>query len=176
MDTLNTVRMLRSLGIGVIFEKEGFDTRNATDEFLLTIFSGLAQAESESISQNIKRGKEWSAAQGKVSFAYGNFLGYRKGPDGRPEIVPEEAAVVKQIYDRFLAGESFKVIAQALQEQGIKTPMGCETWSYTSIRSILRSEKYKGDALLQKTYIEDCISKRVRVNRGELPQYYYSAN
>ena len=172
MDTLNTVRMLKGMGIGIIFEKEGFDTRKATDEFLLTIFSGLAQAESESISANIKRGKEWSAAQGKVTFAYGSFLGYRKGPDGRPEIVPEEAAVVKQIYDRFLSGESFQQIALALQAQGIKTPKGCDEWSYTTIRSILRSEKYKGDALLQKTYIEDCISKRVRVNRGELPQYY----
>jgi len=172
VDTLQAVRMLKSMGIGIIFEKEGFDTRKATDEFLLTIFSGLAQAESESISANIKRGKEWSAAQGKVSFSYGNFLGYRKDPDGKPEIVPEEAAVVEEIYNRFLAGESFRQIALTLQSQGFKTPKGCDTWSYTTIRSILRSEKYKGDALLQKTYIEDCISKRVRVNRGELPQYY----
>jgi len=164
--------MLKGMGIGIIFEKEGFDTRKATDEFLLTIFSGLAQAESESISANIKRGKEWSAAQGKVTFAYENFLGYRKGPDGRPEIVPEEAAVVEEIYNRFLSGESFQQIALALQSQGIKTVKGCDKWSYTSIRSILRSEKYKGDALLQKTYIEDCISKRVRKNNGELPQYY----
>ena len=172
VDTLNTVRLLKSMGIGIIFEKEGFDTRKATDEFLLTIFSGLAQAESESISANIKRGKEWSAAQGKVTFAYGSFLGYRKGPDGKPEIVPEEAAVVEEIYKRFLSGESFQQIAMALQNQGIKTPKGCDVWSYTSIRSILRSEKYKGDALLQKTYIEDCISKRVRKNNGEFPQYY----
>lgn len=172
VDTLNTVRMLKSIGVGIIFEKEGFDTRKATDEFLLTIFSGLAQAESESISANIKRGKEWSAKAGNVSIAYGSFLGYRKGPDGRPEIVPEEAAVVEKIYKLFLAGESFQQIALALQEQGIRTARGCETWSFTSIRSILRSEKYKGDALLQKTYIEDCISKRVRKNNGELPQYY----
>ncbi|MCL2298772.1 MAG: recombinase family protein, partial [Firmicutes bacterium] len=172
VDTLNAVRMLKGMGIGIIFEKEGFDTRKATDEFLLTIFSGLAQAESESISANIKRGKEWSAAQGKVSFAYGSFLGYRKGPDGKPEVIPEEAAVIEEIYKRFLSGESFQQIALALQSKGIKTPKGCGEWSYTTIRSILRSEKYKGDALLQKTYIEDCISKRVRKNNGELPQYY----
>ena len=144
VDTLNTVRMLKSMGIGIIFEKEGFDTRKTTDEFLLTIFSGLAQAESESISQNVKRGKQWSAAQGNVSFAYGSFLGYRKGPDGKPEIVPEEAAVITEIYERFLSGESFQQIALALQSQDVKTARGCEVWSFTSIRSILRSEKYKG--------------------------------
>ncbi|MCL2299103.1 MAG: recombinase family protein [Firmicutes bacterium] len=104
-----------------------------------------------------------------MSFAYGSFLGYKKGPDGKPEVIPEEAAVIEEIYDRFLSGESFQQIAIALQSQGIKTPKGCGEWSYTTIRSILRSEKYKGDALLQKTYIEDCISKRVRKNNGECP-------
>ena len=172
VDSLNYVRQLKSMGIGVIFEKEGIDTRKVTNEFLLTIFASLAQAESESISQNVKWGKQKSAAQGNVSIPYHCFLGYRKGPDGRPEVVPEEAAVVVEIYKRFLSGETFQLIAEALTARGVKTPRGCETWSITTVRSILRSEKYKGDALLQKTYIEDCISKKVRINHGELPQYY----
>ncbi|MDR0532156.1 MAG: recombinase family protein [Oscillospiraceae bacterium] len=172
VDALHYVRQLKAMGIGVIFEKEGIDTRKATNEFLLTIFASLAQAESESISQNVKRGKQWSAAQGNVSMPYASFLGYRRGPDGKPEIVPEEAAVVREIYERFLSGDSLLTIAQSLTTQGIRTPRGCEIWAITSIRSILRSEKYKGCALLQKTYIEDCISKKVRVNHGELPQYY----
>ena len=172
VDSLNYVRQLKALGIGVIFEKEGLDTRKVTNEFLLTIFASLAQAESESISQNVKWGKQKSAAQGNVSIPYHCFLGYRKGPDGRPEIVQEEAAIVREIYKRFLSGETFKQIADSLTERGIKTPRNCETWSLTSVRSILKSEKYKGDALLQKTYIEDCLTKRVRKNNGELPQYY----
>ena len=169
---VNYVRQLKALGIGVIFEKEGIDTRKVTNEFLLTIFASLAQAESESISQNVKWGKQKSAAQGNVSIPYHCFLGYRKSADGKPEIVPEEALVVQEIYKRFLSGESLQQIAEALTARGIKTPRNCEIWSISSIRSILRSEKYKGDALLQKTYIEDCISKRVRKNNGELPQYY----
>ncbi|MCL2532111.1 MAG: recombinase family protein, partial [Oscillospiraceae bacterium] len=171
VDTLNTVRELKAMGIGVIFEKENIDTRKASNEFLLTVFAGLAQAESESISQNVRWGKQKRAAQGNVCIAYGSFLGYTKGENG-PEIVPDEAETVREIYARFLAGDSFNTIATVLEQQGRKTARGGESWSSTSIRSILRNEKYKGDALLQKTYIEDCISKRIRVNRGELPQYY----
>jgi hypothetical protein len=139
---------------------------------LLTIMSSLAQEESRSISENVTWGKRRAFEAGKVTMAYSRFLGYEKGEDGKPEIVPEEAAVVKEIYKRFLSGEALQTIAQALTAHGIKPPRGCETWSITSVRSILRSEKYTGEALLQKTYIEDCISKRVRVNHGELPQYY----
>ncbi|MCI5682819.1 MAG: recombinase family protein, partial [Clostridiales bacterium] len=108
----------------------------------------------------------------KVIFQYKNFLGYRKGEDGQPEIVPEEAETICLIYDRFLAGDSLKGIAELLEEKGIKSPTGKAQWQFSTIQSILSNEKYKGDAIINKTYITDCISKKVRVNNGERPKYY----
>lgn len=99
----------------------------------------------------------------KVIFQYKNFLGYRKGEDGQPEIVPEEAETICLIYDRFLAGDSLKGIAELLEEKGIKSPTGKAQWQFSTIQSILSNEKYKGDAIINKTYITDCISKKVRV-------------
>ena len=171
VDSLEHVRLLKSMGIGVIFEKECLDTRYATNEFLLTIYASLAQAESESISANVKWGKQRSAKAGKVSISYGSFLGYRRGPDDRPEIVPEEAEIVRRIYSSFLAGRSRQQIADALTAEGIPTPMGKPLWGSTTVASILRNEKYYGSALLQKTFVSDCISHKVEVNVGQLPQY-----
>ena len=99
-------------------------------------------------------------------------LGYRKGDDGQPEIVPEEAETIRFIYDRFLAGDSLKGIAELLEEKGIKSPTGKAEWQFSTIQSILSNERYKGDAIINKTYITDCISKKVRVNNGERPKYY----
>ena len=111
-----------------------------------------------------------------MSFSYKSFLGYRKGADGKPEIVPEQAVTVRQIYERFLSGRSLQQIADELTGSGIPTPMGKTVWQPGVIQSILSNEKYKGDALLGKTYTEDCISKKVRVNAGERPQYYVENN
>jgi DNA invertase Pin-like site-specific DNA recombinase len=172
VDSLNTVRMLKSLGIGVIFEKEGIDTRSVTNEFLLTIYASLAQAESESLSGNVKWGKQQSAKAGKVAISYKSFLGYRRGSDDKPEIVPDEAKIVRRIYSDFLAGQSRKQIADALTVSNIPTPMGKSVWSASTIASILRQEKYKGCALLQKTFVSDCIAHTVEVNAGQLPQYF----
>ena len=115
-------------------------------------------------------GKEQSAREGKVSFHYKNFLGYRKGEDGQPEIDPEQAAIVRLIYEKFLAGDSYSTIAQYLMEDGIQTPAGKEKWSESTIRSILSNERYKGDAVINKTFITDCLSKKVQVNKGEPPK------
>lgn len=172
VDSLEHVRLLKSLGIGVIFETQGLDTRKMTNEFLLTVYASLAQAESESISANVKWGKQKSAAKGRVIFSYANFLGYHRGPDGFPEIDPEQAEVVRRIYDSFLAGQSRRQIAEALMAEGIPSPTGKSGWSPTSILAVLQNEKYKGDALLQKTFVEDCMSHKVKINRGERPQYY----
>ena len=172
MDSLNTVRMLKDLGIGVIFEKEGIDTRYASNEFLLTIYASLAQAESESLSGNVKWGKRQSAKAGNVAISYGSFLGYRRGQDGKPEIVEEEAAIVRTIYKDFLMGRSRQHIADALTAAEIPTPMGKAMWSSSTVASILRNEKYMGSALLQKTFVSDCISHKVEVNIGQLPQYF----
>ena len=172
VDSLEHVRLLKSMGIGVIFEKEGIDTRNVTNEFLLTIYASLAQAESESISQNVKWGKQRSAKAGKVAISYGSFLGYRRGPDDKPEIVPEEADIVRRIYTEFLVGRSRQQIADALTAERIPTPMRKTIWSSSTVASILRNEKYYGAALLQKTFVSDCISHKVEVNVGQLPQYF----
>ena len=109
-------------------------------------------------------------------FAYKSFLGYRRGADGKPEIDPEQANTVRRIYDHFLAGNSLQQIANGLTADGIPTPMGRTVWQASVVQSILSNEKYKGDALLGKTYVEDCISKKVKVNAGERPQYYVENN
>jgi DNA invertase Pin-like site-specific DNA recombinase len=172
LDSLECVRKLKALGIGVIFETQGLDTRKMTNEFMLTIYSGMAQAESENISANVKWGRQKSFAKGNVSFSYGSFLGYRKGADGKPEIVPEEAVTIRRIYDSYLAGQTFRDIADSLTADGILTAMGKPQWSSQAVKSILKSEKYVGDAILQKTYVADCIEHRTERNDGILPQYY----
>lgn len=128
------------------------------------------------MSANIIWGKNQSAKAGKVNFHYKNFLGYRKGEDGQPEIVPEEADIIRLIYDRFLAGDSLKGIAQVLKEKHILSPSGKEVWQLSTIQSILSNEKYKGDAVINKTYITDCLSKKVRANNGERPKFYVENN
>ena len=172
VDCLKYVRLLNDLGVDVYFEEQGIHSNQPGAEFYITIYGSIAQSESENISANIKWGKAQSAKEGKVIFQYKNFLGYRKGEDGQPEIVPEEAETIRLIYDRFLAGDSLKGIAKLLEEKGIKSPTGKAQWQFSTIQSILSNEKYKGDAIINKTYITDCISKKVRVNNGERPKYY----
>ena len=172
VDCLKYVRLLNDLGVDVYFEEQGIHSNQPGAEFYITIYGSIAQSESENISANIKWGKAQSAKEGKVIFQYKNFLGYRKGEDGQPEIVPEEAETIRLIYDRFLAGDSLKGIAELLEKKGIKSPTGKAEWQFSTIQSILSNEKYKGDAIINKTYITDCISKKVRINNGERPKYY----
>lgn len=176
LDCLLYVRELKELGIPIIFEKEGINTLQVSSELLITLFSGLSQAESESISMNVKIGKRQSLKNGNVPFCYKSFLGYKKGADGKPEIVPEEAKIITRIYTEYLAGKSLNDIAKSLITDGIYTPTGKTQWTSKVVLSILSNEKYKGDALLQKTYIVDCISKKMKKNNGELPMYYVENN
>ena len=172
LDCLMYVRELKQLGIPIIFEKEGINTIQVSSELLLTLFGALSQAESESISMNVKLGIRQSLKNGNVRFSYKTFLGYRKGADGQPEIVPEQADIVRRIYNDFLAGATYLEIAKRLTEEKVPTMGGGSRWFSERIKSILKNEKYKGDALLQKTYITDPISKRVKKNNCELPMYY----
>lgn len=172
LDCLMYVRELKQLGIPIIFEKEGINTIQVSSELLLTLFGALSQAENESISMNVKLGIRQSLKNGNVRFSYKTFLGYRKGADGQPEIVPEQADIVRRIYNDFLAGATYLEIAKRLTEEHVPTMGGGNRWFSERIKSILKNEKYKGDALLQKTYITDPISKRVKKNNGELPMYY----
>ena len=176
LDCLLYVRELKERGIPIIFEKEGINTMHVSSELLITLFSGLSQAESESISMNVKIGKRQSLKNGNVPFSYKSFLGYRKGADGKPEIDPEQAVTVRRIFAEYLAGRSLLEIAKGLTADGIPTARGSYEWSSPRVLSILTNEKYKGDALLQKTYIADCISKKSKKNNGELPMYYVENN
>ena len=175
VDCIEYVRKLKALGIPVIFEKEGLNTMHATSEIYLSMHGVFAQSESESLSGNVRMGKAMSAKKGNVPFSYKTFLGYRRGADNQPEIDPEQAEVVRFIFDRFLAGDSLKVIKQSLERQGIPTPTGKQIWSVATLRSILKNEKYKGDALLQKTYVVDCITHKSKRN-DDRPQYYVENN
>ena len=169
VDTLQTVRNLKAAGVEVIFEKENLHTFDPRCEMMLTIMSSLAQEESRSISENVRWGKQKSMRDGKVNLAYSHFLGYKKGPDGRPEIVEEEAVIIREIYDLFLSGRTLNEIAMMLTEMGVSTPAGKSKWCVSTVRSILSNEKYKGEALLQKTYTVDYLTKEVRKNTGEVP-------
>ena len=171
VDCLEYVRQLKNLGIGVIFEKENINTLTMTSEFMIALYGSFAQAESESISKNVSWGKEKAYREGKVQFQYQNLLGYRKGTDGKPEIVPEEAETIKLIYKLFLDGYSMTNIKKTLESKGILTAKGKKIWNESLISSILKNEKYVGDALLQKTFTVDCITHKIVKNHGERPMY-----
>ena len=171
-NTLTTVRKLKAAGVEVYFEKENIFTLDSKGELLITIMSSLAQEESRSISENVTWGMRKRFAEGKPIIPYGAFLGYRKGPDGMPEIDPEQAETVRYIYRAFLEGKAPSYIARDLTARGILTPGGKTTWRANTVMSILTNEKYKGDALLQKTFCTDFLTKAYKVNEGEVPQYY----
>ena len=172
VDSLTTIRKLKEAGCECFFQKENIMTFDSKGELLITIMSSLAQEESRSISENVTWGQRKRFADGKVSIPYGQFLGYRKGADGLPEIVPEEAEIVRRIYREFLQGKSTNAIAVILTEGGIPTPGKRTVWQRATVESILRNEKYKGSALLQKSFTVDFLTKKTKVNEGEVPQYY----
>ncbi len=134
--------------------------------------SSLAQEESRSISENVTWGQRKRFSDGKVSVGYSQFLGFEKGEDGNIKVVPEQAETVRLIYKMFLEGKTTQGIANFLMEHGILSPAGKKTWRASTIASILTNEKYKGDALLQKRFTVDFLTKELRVNNGEVAQYY----
>ena len=172
VDSLTTIRKLKDKGVEVYFEEQNIWTFDSKGELLLTIMSSLAQEESRSISENVTWGQRKRFADGKVSMPYKHFLGYEKGPDGLPKVVPEQAETVRRIYDLFLCGLTSFAIAQRLTAEGTPTPSGKTKWSASTIESILTNEKYKGDAILQKRFTIDFLQKKMKVNEGEVPQYY----
>ncbi len=171
VDCLNYIRALRELGIAVIFEKENINTLESDSEMLITMMGAFAQAESESISQNVRWGKRQAMREGKATIQYKHLYAYERGEDGTPKIIPEQAEVVRRIYDSFLAGYSMRMIKESLERDGIQTVKGNTDWSISAIRNILKNEKYCGDVLQQKTYTSDCISRKQIRNTGQLPMY-----
>lgn len=176
VDCLKYTRMLKDLGVDVYFEEQGIHSTQPGAEFYITIYGSIAQSESENISANVKWGKAQSAKDGNVAFHYKYFLGYRRGADGNPEIDPEQAEIVRLIYNRFLAGDSYTVIARLLESKDIPTPSGKQKWCESTVCSILSNERYKGDAIINKTYIADCLSKKVKINNDGSRKKYYVEN
>lgn len=172
VDSLITVRKLKEKGVEVYFEKENIYTLDSKGELLITIMSSLTQKESRSISENVTWGQRKRFADGKVSLPYKQFLGYEKGSDGFPKIVEEQAVVVRRIYNLFISGKTPGMIAALLTREEIPTPSGKAKWQASTILSILQNEKYRGDARLQKSFTVDFLTKKMKVNEGEVPQYY----
>lgn len=172
VDALVNIRKLKEKGVEVFFEKDNIYTLGTGGELLLTIMSSIAQEESRSISENVTWGKRKAFQDGKVALPYKCFLGYKKGENGLPEIEPDGACLVRRIYRMFIEGKSQSTIARILTEENIPTPGGKTKWQYNVIDSILRNEKYKGSALLQKKYTVDFLTKKLKKNNGEVAQYY----
>ena len=176
VDSLTTIRKLKEHNVEVYFEKENIWTFDSKGELLLTIMSSLAQEESRSISENCTWGQRKRFADGKVTVPFKRFLGYDMGPDHNLVVNPEQAKLVKRIYGMFLQGQSPFQIARTLTEEGIPSPGGKDHWNPSNIKSILTNEKYKGDALLQKSFTVDFLTKKKKANEGEIPQYYVKDN
>ena len=172
LDGLEYVRRLKRCGVGVYFEKENTNTLYMDNEMILTFMMSQAQSESESLSTNVKWGFRKRFANGVVYYHYDTLLGYHRGPDGEPEIDPNEAPVVRRIFARFLMGQSYQQICDGLMADGIKTAPGSEKWYGSTVKSILQNEKYVGDAVLQKTFSEDLFDRQRVKNEGQLPKYY----
>ena len=175
VDSLNYVRQLKALGVGVFFEEQNLDSMKTDSEMFIGLHSVLAQAESENISANVRWGIQQRMRSGTFAFRY-NILGYRKGQDGAPEIVPEEAECIRSIYTMYLNGNSLDQIKVSLERRGVMTKQGKNEWSKAQIKNILTNERYCGDMLLQKTYTENCITKKVKKNRGEMAKYLITDN
>jgi len=175
VDCLTHVRNLKANNIGVVFEKEGINTLDAVSETFLTWFSAFAQAESESLSQNVTRGKRMGYKEGK--FAFPSLLyGYDRGDGKTPVIIPEQAAIVRKIFHMYLEGNSIGGIRKWLNDNNIETTRGTGEWNKSTVSGILRNEKYKGDVLLQKSYTVDYLTKTIAKNKGEVTQYYIENN
>ena len=171
VDCLDHVRKLKARGIGVYFEEQNIDTLKCDSELYLVIYAGFAQSESESMSKNITWSYRKNFEDGKCIYIYKKLLGYKKGADGTPEIVPEEAAIVERIFNMFLAGMTAEGISNVLKAEKIEVPGKELNFSKKMILGILQNEKYCGDCILQKTVTVDCISKSRKKNEGEAPMY-----
>ena len=171
VDTLNYTRELRGMGIPVIFEEQNINSIYPESEFLITIHGAFAQSESEGISSRVKWGKHQAMRTGKANIQYKTLLGYEKNPDGEMVVNAEQAETVRRIYEMYLSGQTLRSIKEALESGGFKNSAGTMEWTTSNLRTILSDEKYCGDVLLQKTFIQDCISKKVIKNTGQLPMY-----
>ena len=171
-DCLHYTRHLKSLGIPVIFEKEGINTMEAAGELLFTILSSLAQEESRNISENTRWGIQSRFQQGIPHINTNCFMGYDKDENGHLIVNEKQAEIVRRIFREFLEGWQPSEIARKLNREGVSGIHGLPRWSSVSILRMLQNEKYKGDALLQKSYTVDFLTKKRTQNKGEIQMFY----
>jgi len=174
VDILDNLRTLSALNppVSVEFETEGITyTGDGRNNLLISLLAALAEMESQQKSEAIKAGIRWRMAEGIYKFSVQNTLGFYRDHFGRLVIEPTEARIVEYIYESCLEGATPSEIAAALTEQGIKSPMGNDLWSAGTVRSILRNEKYCGDALMQKTYTKDFRTHK-SVKNTDLNMYF----
>lgn len=169
-NTLDCLKYIRQL------KEENINTRDAKGEIMLTIMASLVQQESQSLSQNVKLGMQYRYQQGEVQVNHNRFLGYTKDDNNKLVVNPEQAKIVKRIYREYLEGASLVQIARELEADEILTAAKRSKWRPESIKKILQNEKCIGDALLQKTYTVDFLTKKRVVNNGHVPQYYVENN
>ena len=171
VDALTTIRSLKAAGVSVYFQKENINTMDSTGEFLITLMSSFAEEESRSISENVTWAVRHRYAQG-IYHLPGLLLGYQRSRDGEIQIEETGASVVRFIYLLALTGKSSTDICRILMAYGILSPGRSQRWEPHTVRSILKNEKYMGDAVLQKEITVDFLTKAKKPNEGEAPQYY----
>jgi len=172
LDTISKVRELKAHNVEVYFEKENIWTFDPKSELILTIMASIAQEESRNISTNVSWGKRKAYKRGKFSIPFGNFLGFKRGANGEIEVDEKEAVTIKLIYTLFLAeGMTCHSIAEELNRRGIRTKKN-NAWSKNGVKAILTNEKYKGDAILQKGYVENYLDHKVVKNNGVIDKFY----
>lgn len=176
LDSLKYIRALKGMGIGIIFEKENINTLETDTELIITFMSAFAQSESESISANVRWGKRQAMKEGKASVNFKKLYGYYLDDEGNPQVNSDQAEAIRSIYDQYLQGASLRMIKLSLEGKAVPNPAGGAKWDISQIRSILGNEKYCGDVLMQKTFTQDCINKKVIKNTGQLPMYLIQNN
>lgn len=170
LETIRQARKLKRMNIGIYIEIGGLNTLNVSDS-MIDQLAALDQAESHFRSENIKFGIRHRMRSGKTVLNHTQFLGYTKGPDGVLQIVPEEAEIVRKIFDLYIQGNGVRKIKRYLEEHGIKTVTGKSEWSTSTIDRMLSNEKYVGEVLMQKTYTSDFPTGKREKNQGQLDTY-----
>lgn len=171
LECLKFVRQLTNMGIYLIFETNKIDTRQPYSEMMLTILAAFAQEESRSISENTKWGIRKRFEEGITRWC--RLYGYAKTEEGEYQIVPEQAAVVQKVFYLYEHGATITDIRKYMEERGILSPQGVKTWSQASVQTMLTNERYIGDILLQKFFVEDHLSHKMLKNDStEVPSYY----
>lgn len=176
IDSLTIIRELREINVDVFFEKENLYSSDPKVDFMLTIFSSIAQEESRNISENVKWGIRKRFQEGKVKINTKRFLGYEKNSDGDLIIVDEEAHLIRKIFNLYVAGKSYKEICDIFTERGYINATGKIAWTGSTIKNILENEKYMGDVILQKTVRLDYLSRKSVINDNIVPKYHIVNN